>query len=211
MASASVVSPHLIADQPSILDAIHDPGVNLCLWQRPAQPSISQELSSLQASTMPDVRCSTSPNTFVNDVRTLLQQQGLDPSAFKSWLSDLCQLAKLYFSISGNRDVTIRLVATNEDDCPRFHVDHSQLRMLCTYRGPGTEWLTDEQVDRAAQSSGASNQAIIRFGKPRDFEPFWVGIMKGNAYPGNAGRGLVHRSPQISGTGKTRVLFCLDS
>ncbi|MEW8312966.1 MAG: DUF1826 domain-containing protein [Candidatus Thiodiazotropha taylori] len=43
------------------------------------------------------------------------------------------------------------------------------------------------------------------------FEPFWVGIMKGNAYPGNAGQGLVHRSPQISGSGKTRVLFCLDS
>ncbi|MCG7960800.1 MAG: DUF1826 domain-containing protein, partial [Candidatus Thiodiazotropha taylori] len=116
-----------------------------------------------------------------------------------------------YFSISKSRNVTMRLVTTNEDDCPRFHVDQTQLRLLCTYRGPGTEWLSDQQVDRAAQRSGAPNEEIIRYGEPNVFEPFWVGIMKGNAYPGNAGQGLVHRSPQISGSGKTRVLFCLDS
>jgi hypothetical protein len=34
--------------------------------------------------------------------------------------------------------------------------------------------------------------------------------MKGDTYPGNAGRGLVHRSPSIEGSGQTRVLFCLD-
>jgi hypothetical protein len=211
MATTSVVSPHFIADQPTTLDAIHSPGVNLCLWQRPAQPAIIQELSSLQAATLPDVRCSTSPNSFDNDVKTLLQQQDLDPSAFKYWHTDLCRLAELYFSISGNSDATMRLVTTKEDDCPRFHVDQTQLRMLCTYRGPGTEWLTDDQVDRGALSSGASNEAIIRFGEPKKFDLFWVGIMKGNAYPGNAGHGLVHRSPQISGSGKTRVMFCLDS
>jgi len=78
------------------------------------------------------------------------------------------------------------------------------------YRGPGTEWLTDVQVDRVAQASGAPNECIIRFGEPSQFDSFWVGVMKGNAYPGNAGRGLVHRSPPIAGSGQTRVLFCLD-
>ncbi|MCG7941717.1 MAG: DUF1826 domain-containing protein, partial [Candidatus Thiodiazotropha taylori] len=134
-----------------------------------------------------------------------------DPSAFENWRIDLRRVAEHYFSISKSRNVTMRLVTTNEDDCPRFHVDQTQLRLLCTYRGPGTEWLSDQQVDRAAQRSGAPNEEIIRYGEPNVFEPFWVGIMKGNAYPGNAGQGLVHRSPQISGSGKTRVLFCLDS
>jgi hypothetical protein len=58
--------------------------------------------------------------------------------------------------------------------------------------------------------NGAPNEHIIRFGEPSRFEPFWVGILKGDAFPGNAGRGLVHRSPQIAGSGRTRVLFCLD-
>jgi hypothetical protein len=42
---------------------------------------------------------------------------------------------------------------------------------------------------------------LPRFGEPSRFEPFGVGILKGDAYPGNAGRGLVHRSPAIAGSG----------
>ncbi|MCG7946615.1 MAG: DUF1826 domain-containing protein [Candidatus Thiodiazotropha taylori] len=211
LASTPADSPHISGDQPDLLHDIVNPGVNLCLWQRPSQPAIVEELFTLPALALPDVRCMTSLKSFDNDVSTLLQQQDLDPSAFENWRIDLRRVAEHYFSISKSRNVTMRLVTTNEDDCPRFHVDQTQLRLLCTYRGPGTEWLNDQQVDRAAQRSGAPNEEIIRYGEPNVFEPFWVGIMKGNAYPGNAGQGLVHRSPQISGSGKTRVLFCLDS
>ena len=123
---------------------------------------------------------------------------------------DLRRLADLFFSVGETRAVTMRLVTTDEDGCRRFHADSTSLRLLCTYRGPGTEWLTDEQVDRSAQRAGAANDDIVRFGEPSAFAPFWVGILKGTAYPGNAGRGLVHRSPPIAGSGQTRVLFCLD-
>ena len=94
--------------------------------------------------------------------------------------------------------------------CHRFHADRTRLRLLCTYRGPGTEWLTEAQVDRWALSNGSANEDIIRFGEPARFMSPWVGIMKGSAYPGNAGHGLVHRSLPIAGSGRTRVLFCLD-
>jgi hypothetical protein len=202
--------PHAAGSQPDVLRRILDPGVNLGLWQRPADTAISWELSTLQASHLPDVRCQTSPHSFDADLIALLRQQDLDPLDFKNWCADLGRLADLYFSINRNRTVTLRLVTTDSDDCRRFHVDRTHLRLLCTYRGPGTEWLTDAQVDRVAQSSGAPNDDIIRFAKPSQFEPFWVGILKGDAYPGNAGQGLVHRSPPIAGTGQTRVLFCLD-
>ena len=204
-------APHVIGDNPDVLRQVVNPTVNLCLWQRPAQPAVIRELSSLQASDLPDVRCPTSLDSFDDDVSTLLQQQGLDPLAFTIWRADIRRLADFYFSVSENRDVTLRLVTTEEDDCRRFHVDRTHLRLLCTYRGLGTEWLTNEQVDRLAQSTGAPNEDIIRFGEPSQFEPFWVGVMKGDAYPGNAGQGLVHRSPPIAGSGQTRVLFCLDS
>ncbi len=204
-------TPHDAAGhQPDVLQQILDPNVNLSLWQRPPQTAITRELSLLQASHLPDVRCPTSLEAFDDDVLTLLQQQGLDPRLLENWRVDMRRLAEIYFSVSGNRDVTLRLVTTEEDDCRRFHVDRTNLRLLCTYRGPGTEWLTDEQVDRLAQRTGAPNEDIIRFGEPSQFEPFWVGVMKGDAYPGNADHGLVHRSPPIAGSGRTRVLFCLD-
>jgi hypothetical protein len=210
MASAPPTSPHPAGEQPEVLQRILDLGVNLCLWQRPVQQAVRRELSSLQASNLPDVRCLTSLDSFDDDVALLLQQQGLDPMAFSNWRSDLRRLANLYFSISDDRDVTLRLVTTDDDDCSRYHVDRTHLRLLCTYRGPGTEWLSNDQVDRLAQGTGAPNEEIIRFGEPSRFEPFWVGILKGDAYPGNAGYGLVHRSPPITGSGLTRVLFCLD-
>jgi hypothetical protein len=199
-----------MGNQPGVLGQILDPGTNLCLWQRPANAAISRELANLQAIDLPDARCPTTPDFFDDNVIELLQQQDLDPSAFRHWRVDLRRLADLYFSLSDNRKVTLRLETTAEDGCRRFHVDHTHLRLLCTYRGPGTEWLTDAQVDRVAQANGAPNDAIVRSGDLSQFEPSWVGIMKGDAFPGNAGRGLVHRSPTITGTGQVRVLFCLD-
>lgn len=208
--TAPPASPHAVGSQPDVLQRILDPGVNLCLWKRPAQPPVIRELLPLHASDLPDVRCLTSLKSFDDDVSSLLQQQGLDPSDFKNWRDDMRRLADLYFSVSENRDVTLRLVTTDEDDCRRFHVDRTRLRLLCTYRGPGTEWLPDDQVDRLAQSTGAPNDHIIRFGEPSEFKPFWVGVLKGDAFPGNHGHGLVHRSPPIAHTGTTRVLVCLD-
>jgi hypothetical protein len=98
-----------------------------------------------------------------------------------------------------------------DDGCRRFHVDHTRLRLLCTYRGPGTEWLAHDQVDRQALAAHQPNDAILRHGQPRHLEPFWVGVLKGERFPGNAGRGLVHRSPPVADTGTTRVLVCLDA
>ena len=194
-----------------MLHRILEPEVNLVLWQRSPSSSIARELASLQASDLPDVRCPTSQASFETDISELLQQRGLDPMAFEDWRGDMHRLARFYFAVSGEREVTLRLVTTDDDDCRRFHFDRTHLRLLCTYRGPGTEWLPDEQVDREAQRTGSPNDAIIRFGEPSVFQPFWAGILKGDAFPGNAGHGLIHRSPAIAATGQTRVLFCLDS
>ena len=210
LASTATESPHAFGDRLDVLRLILEPGMNFCLWQRPVCQATSQELLPLKAHQLPDVRCRISPASFDDDVSSLLQQQGLDPSAFGNWRTDLRQLADLFFSISQGRAVTLRLETTATDGCRRFHVDQTHLRLLCTYRGPGTEWLPDEQVDRVAQADGAPNEGIVRFGEPSRFQPFWVGVMKGDAYPDNAGRGLVHRSPPIADSGQTRVLVCLD-
>lgn len=203
-------SPHALGDSADVLRQILQPGMNLCLWRRATNPAVSREVLPLGADQLPNVRCRTSPASFDDDVRALLQAHDLDPSAFPAWRTDLRRLADLYFGVSKGRAVTLRLETTASDGCRRFHVDRTELRLLCTYRGPGTQWLPDAQVDRVAQEGGAPNEDIVRGGEASQFRPYWVGILKGDAYPGNAGHGLVHRSPPISGTGQTRVLFCLD-
>ncbi|MEW8257365.1 MAG: DUF1826 domain-containing protein, partial [Candidatus Thiodiazotropha taylori] len=99
LASTPTDSPHISGDQPGVLRDIVNPGVNLCLWQRPSQAAIVEELFALPALALPDVRCTTSLKSFDTDVNALLQQQDLDPSAFENWRIDLRRVAEHYFSI----------------------------------------------------------------------------------------------------------------
>ena len=130
---------------------------------------------------------------------------------FASWRADLQRISRLYFPLTNGRKVTLRLETTDSDGCRRFHTDRTHLRLLSTYRGPGTEWLTDAQVDRDAHYGGGSNGEILCYGKPSELHPYWVDILKGTAFPGNAQQGLVHRSPPIAHSGHVRVLLYLDS
>ena len=200
---------HAVGDTPDVLHLIRDPGVNLSLWRRPAQDAIRDELSSLRASQLPDKRYPTSAGTFEQDIVALFRRNDLDPLDFKNFRADLHTVAGRFFDVSHGYDVKFRLLTTDSDDCRRFHVDTRDLRLLCTYQGPGTQWLSDEQVDREALRRGAPNEVIMRFGQPLEIEPFCVGIMRGE--PCGEGNGLVHRSPPVAGSGQTRVLFCLDA
>ncbi len=202
---------HVTSTEPSELKRILEPEVNLCVWQRSPMQELSRELSLLHARHLPDVRCVTSLETFAEDLAGLLGGCGLPAEEFAAWRADLQRLARLYFPLARGRKVTLRLETTDQDGCRRFHADRTHLRLLCTYRGPGTEWLTNTQVDRDAQYAGAPNEEILRFGAPSQLQTFWVGILKGSAYPGNTDHGLVHRSPPVANSGQVRVLVCLDS
>ncbi len=210
-ASVAEPTPHLLSANFDVLGQITEPDVNLCVWQRPVQDEILNEICRLRPNQLRDVRRQTSLQTFDDDVRESLLEGGLDPREFRRFLEDLTLIAAPFFEVVKGHETKFRLLTTDQDDCRRFHVDYRHLRLLCTYQGPGTEWLSDEQVDRDAYENGGSNEKIIRFGEPSRLEPFWVGILKDDAYPNNQGKGLVHRSPPVSGSGQTRVVFCLDA
>ena len=209
--TSSVHCTYHVANGKEILRDIAQPNVNLCIWQRPVNAEIVHELRWLTMTNLRDRRLSTSPETFDEDVREHFLRSGLDAGAFPTLLADMRQLAALFFQAAGHRRVMFRLLTTGDDKCRRFHVDMRHLRLLCTYQGPGTEWLCDEQVNRAALGKGNPAESIIRFGEPSRFEPFWVGIMKDDKYPGSEGRGLVHRSPPMSDSPEPRVIFCMDA
>lgn len=209
LSTADTAASHAISDRPEILQLIAEPNVNLSLWQRPPVAEVARELEALEASRLPDTRRESSAETFDADVRDYLRTHGLEPESFTHLRADMRLLADHFLRACGRDRLKFRLYTTAGNKCSKFHVDTRQLRMLCTYQGPGTEWLTESQVDRHALSKGAPNEAVIRHGEPSHFEPFWAGIFRGD--PQFQWQGLVHRSPPISGTGQTRVIFCLDA
>jgi SAM-dependent methyltransferase len=92
--------------------------------------------------------------------------------------------------------------------CPGFHVDRVGIRLVCAYVGPGTEWLPEPQVDRVALGRREPG-GVLRLGAPARLAIGAVGLLKGEAWPGNEGRGAVHRSPPVA-AGERRVLLTIE-
>ena len=202
------------AREPAALTRIQDPARNLALWQRTLVPELVAELARLPRLPAQAARARLAPaagwDARRRVVAGLLADHGLDARDLPAWTADLLDLLDRFLRLAPDWPVELRLEVVSDDACRRFHVDRNRLRLICTYRGPGTEWLDDRQVDREALMGHLPNESILRHGQPARMESGWVGLMKGEVFPGHQGIGLVHRSPPIAGTGETRVLFCLD-
>ncbi len=119
--------------------------------------------------------------------------------------------------LTGAERVGVRLVRAQSPMCPRFHVDRVTLRLVCAYEGAGTELLPHGQVDRrflgvalAPHASGEHpdllrpGASVVRAARGD------VVLLKGEAWPGNRGRGCVHRSPPSASAARPRVVLTLD-
>ena len=194
-----------------VLDNATAQGVNMAIWRRGPMPELGREVAGIGADWCEALRLNTAVTSADVALARALDGADLDPQALKHWIMDMAGLAAVFARLLGKSSVQIRIEAMRATMCPRFHVDHNDLRLLCTYRGPATEWLTNDQVDRHALANGRPNEELMRFGPAQCMEPLWVGIMKGGRFPGNEGNGLVHRSPPVENPDRTRILFCIDA
>ena len=106
------------------------------------------------------------------------------------------------FSAVANSLVDVRLDRISHDACWKVHRDTVETRLLTTYRGPATEWVLPEHAAQALREQKKFKGPIERL---RDHD---VALFKGSE--AGTGRGIVHRSPPIVGTGCTRLLLCLN-
>ena len=92
--------------------------------------------------------------------------------------------------------VRVRLENFRGDACTKFHQDRVIARLICTYRGPGTQYGLG-QAD----------------GDPTTIHDVPAGvpaIFQGALSPAANQPPVVHRSPAIAGTGRTRLVLVID-
>ncbi|MEM1337164.1 MAG: DUF1826 domain-containing protein [Bacteroidota bacterium] len=125
-------------------------------------------------------------------------------------LEDILHLLELFEQVTKVSSFRIVLATVTTTMCPRFHADNNELRMLCTYSGPGTLWLPDHAVDRKAYHRGKGNQNILPDeGCIQQADTGDVVILKGALYPGATP--VLHRSPNIKGKEEERLLLSIDN
>jgi len=193
-----------------ILQAIRRPGVTLAVWRRTVPAALAAFAEG--ASAMPPlVRCTVRPAGAAPGLAAALAPVLPGPDFGQRLLvNDLAHLVRLFADAAGAWSVAVRLERLDTDACRVFHADFVGIRLLCTYAGPGTQWLPNRSAVRAALGSGDNAAICPRPDAIRALPRFAVGLFKGDAWPGNRGNGIVHRSPPVAGTGQTRLLACLD-
>jgi hypothetical protein len=147
---------------------------------RPAPVDPALALESVEGSS----RLAGSPDDLKSALRHL-------PPALAA---DIDSLVRRFAEVTGSKTVRLRLEAVDGDACRRFHADYTDLRLVCTYAGPGTD-IRETPAEEAPVKR-------IRAGD--------IALFKGKLFPGNPPV-LLHRSPPIDGTGVRRIVLVLDT
>jgi hypothetical protein len=168
------------------LAAIRERGVALAIWRRTLAPALAAAVAG-----------------WAGERRRLTLRPD-DAAAFTSGLPpplavDIAQLVRRYAEIGGWREVEARLDVSSGVPCPRFHVDRVQSRLLCTYRGRGTQWLA-APGDPAASAVDAGIEELSAGD---------VAILKGSIHADGT-PGMPHRSPPWTAEDGPRVLLVID-
>jgi len=122
---------------------------------------------------------------------------------------DITSLAEQFFNRTESKRTKLKIEIVKTDMCRLFHVDNFRQRLLCTYLGPGTEWLNNSNVNRSALGKGCNQNIVKDIVKVNKANEFDVLVLKGSKY-GNQHPGVVHRSPPIEKQGITRVLLKVE-
>lgn len=194
----------LLGQSPDLLQRIHDPDVELIIWERLLAKELGHWLEILPAHQLPKRRVLVT-RTHLRPVLTAIFDSADTPGgALRDvLLDDIIKLATSFMDTMDCDDrVDIRLEAIQHDACWKFHRDCVAARLVTTYRGPGTQWV------RPNNSAAALAEQKSYQGPIHSFTKHAVGLFKGSQ--AESASGIVHRSPPISGSGVVRLLLCLN-
>ncbi len=183
-----------VGESPQVLTEVLQDGVNLAVWQRQLPVHVAdfaQVLLSLGQPLAESLTLELQPDDDAPALRGLAAAYA-DLQGYEGFICDVRWLVVAYACLLDARRVGLRLRALEGAMCPRFHVDHVPARLICTYAGPGSEWLTAPDAVQVEQLSTGD-----------------VAVLKGERWLGNEGHGLVHRSPAVP-AGQRRLMLTLD-
>lgn len=193
------------------LDTILLQDVNLAYYKRDPDPDIDIYVKSLMDASFQGIKERVRPDTVSQVVTRHLDEFGLHTFGKIKLTTDIVAITMMFFQVTRARSLRLILKQVTDDACRKFHTDAYELRLLCTYRGQGTEWINDRFVNRKKLVVGNNEDIIKDASRVCRMEPFEVAILKGEVANNSSWvNGIVHRSPPIQKTGDARLLFRLD-
>ena len=185
-----------IAQTSDGLSAIHAPGCAAAIWRRPL-PDFQPWIERLDPARLPKARVILRPEAVRNAVLEICDASGTPADPERNGLvTDITELATTFADMMRAKWLRLRLDVVTTNACRRFHIDAVTARLVCTYRGTGTQYGV------SADRSEPSHISTVPTGAPI--------VLRGTLWPEHPKSDLLHRSPPIEGTGETRLVLVLD-
>lgn len=192
------------------LAAIFDPEVNVVVLRRPVRQELAEEVRGALHD--------RSLRVFAAVALDAIDRGELSDvlASFPALARDIQAWVKVLADLTGCERVGVRLARVDAAMCPRLHVDRVTLRVVCTYHGAGTEYVRSADLDRrwlGHAAHGVPDEAsglLCASAQVRAASAGDIVVLKGEAWPGNANRGAVHRSPAASAAAP-RLVLTLDA
>lgn len=211
--AAVVFSRVVCGDDAQTLACIGQADVELALWRRSTNRTAAARhaglrrwLADLPEAMLPTVHAELQPSDTVAALQIACHASGMPPGPMQqALLADIADLVERFATITQCTSVKLRLEPIATDACRRWHRDCMPLRLITTYRGPGTEWVRPEHsaatIARPDDNVACSEQLAS----------FDVALFKGCGWPGSShDTGILHRSPRVASQGVTRLLLVLN-
>lgn len=194
-----------VGNYPTSLQQIHQNDINIAIYNRGIE-FLSSEISLLL-----DKQIELRASGTVEDILSVIKKE-LGSLHTNLLLKDIEHQLSTFTQITKAKSFRLLLATVNTDMCRKFHTDNNDLRLLCTYSGPGTLWLTEDNINHKAMDSDLENETIVLDeSRIQQANTGSVIILKGALYPLEGIKAAVHRSPTIEESGQKRLLLRIDT
>lgn len=202
----------IIDNNLDVLTQIYNDNINLVIYEREAAIDVVQYVQTLLK-----YKPSYSFTHIVdlNHIKEKLKASLPDDDDRDSFINELYTTCEMFAVLFGLEKIGLRLSVLEHAMCPRFHVDNIPCRLLTTYGDTGTEWLSEDNLDRSKLGRGNNGMPDEVSGiysnadQINRVNSYDIALLKGEAWLNNTGKGIVHRSPAIDKT-NPRLLLSLD-
>ena len=180
------------------LPAFLQPDCPALIWRRHPSPCFQKWVDAFEPERLPRARVILPPKNVAEAISLIFDNCNTPDGPQSAMLAeDTALQAQAFADLMRTPFLRLRYDVVSTNACRKFHIDVVTARLICTYRGPGTQFGFPEysDVDPAYIYSVATGSAIL---------------LRGKLWPESPDAGLRHRSPPIEGTGQTRLVLVLD-
>ncbi|MEM1164583.1 MAG: DUF1826 domain-containing protein, partial [Pseudomonadota bacterium] len=129
-----------VGEDITALARLADPHCAAALWQREVPQNVLDWLAALDPKHLPNARVTLKPDAVALAVTELCDTASVPVCAERTWLEqDITQLSQTFATLIEADQIRLRLDVVTTNACRRWHIDAIFARLICTYRGTGTQ------------------------------------------------------------------------